>query len=1055
MLSTASHAASRVRQFLSICVAAALMVPLGAGAATPQLVRNINDAVIPQGSFPTELGSLNGKFLFAATDVPGQGPSLWSTDGTTAGTKRLQTFPGLSGVCARCGFTAFVKLGARGYFSADDAVHGMELWTTDGSTASLVADLNPGADGGIIDFKGQLGTRLLFAAFDGTATQLYISDGTGTGTLPLTAFAGPFEGLDEGFIVADDKFYFVAHDSSFTRRIWVSDGTAVGTQMLASIPPGNGAFENPRFFRRVGNQVLYTSASLLWKIDLATDVIDAVTVDSGQPGFGPPNIETGAGPIAMNGFILFIAPGNAFGSLELWRSDGSGPGTFKVADIHPGPAPFEAHQFPVFTKVADRVVYIADDGVNGPQLWSSDGTPGTAVRLTNATKPENTPFQVAIPVGTFGDVGYFMMPDGAGTTTWSMWRTDGTVAGTHRIPGLPSVDQSVAGGNRVAGDATNVFIELFADPQSSLWKYEPALDSVTSLRPSLRFFGGDLWFYDGQRLYFGDNDATTGNEPWVSNGTAAGTHLLLDIRAQDTADNGSMPNELVEFDRRVVFAADDGVRGRELWISDGTAVGTTLLADINPGAAGSEPNHLLVANGALYFFATDASGISHFMRLTRRTGQVEPLAVAFPGPPPFGFQRWCERDVPVAFRGKVYFAASADDGVLRLWKSDGTTTGTGPVLSSDTEGVAPCELTVFGNRLYFSAFGAAGKELWKTDGTSPGTVQVKDVLPGPDGSSPIGLTVFNGLLYFGAWDAQFAPHLWRSDGTAAGTKLVADIGADPGRVAVPKGILGERLLLEVFSPGIDPQFAQRELWTSAGARGNTHILTTFSNDGSVDILVSGNRAYFARANMLGSEPWVTDGTVRGTRLLKNLGASADSTVAWFADFRSVPVFAIDDPASGSTLWRTDGTSAGTKLISAIPGKPTAFSFAPAILRQHVVVGQKLFFVATDAGIGDELYTLANERPVANADSATTTKRAAVTIAVLRNDSDADGTLVARSVRIATNPAHGIVLVNARGDLLYRPIANFWGTDTFSYTVEDNQGARSKAAAVRVRVTPGR
>src|SRR6185295_8256729 len=107
-----------------------------------------------------------------------------------------------------------------------------------------------------------------------------------------------------------------------------------------------------------------------------------------------------------------------------------------------------------------------------------------------------------IPVGTFGDLGYFMMPDGANTMTWSLWRTDGTIAGTRRVVGLPSVDQSTAAGSRIAGDATKVFITLFNDPQSSLWKYEPALERLTSLRSSLRFFLGDLWFYDGQRLYF-------------------------------------------------------------------------------------------------------------------------------------------------------------------------------------------------------------------------------------------------------------------------------------------------------------------------------------------------------------------------------------------------------------------------------------------------------------------------------------------------------------------------------------------------------------------------
>jgi ELWxxDGT repeat protein len=1055
MIATASRAASRVRHLLFICTAAALTLPLSAEAAAPQLVRNINDAVIPQGSFPVELGSLNGKLLFGATDVPGQGPSLWSTDGTTAGTMRLKTFAGLSGVCSRCGVTAFVKVGARGYFSADDGINGMELWMTDGTAVgtTLVTDLRPGADGGVIDFKGQLGSSLIFGAFDGTTSQMFVTDGTAAGTQPLTTFADPNEALDDAFIVVDGKFYFVAHDSSFARHIWVSDGTAAGTQMLASLPPGNGAFENPRFFRRVSNKVLYVSATLLWTIDIATDVIDAVTVDGAPPGFGPPNVATAAGPIAMSGFILFIAPGNAFGSLELWRSDSTGAGTFKIADIHPGPAPFEAHQFPVFTKVADRVVYIADDGVNGPQLWSSDGTPGAAVRLTNATQPANVPFQIAIPVGTLGPLGYFMMPDGANTTTWSMWRTDGTIPGTRRIVGLPSVDQSTAGGSRIAGDATNVFITLFDDPQSSLWKYEPVLDRLTSLRPSLRYFSGDLWFYDGARLYFADNDRTTGSEPWVSDGTAAGTHLLRDILAQGTADNGSMPNELVVFHDRAVFAADDGVSGRELWISDGTAAGTTLLTDINPGPGNSDPNHLLVADGALYFFARDASGISHFMRLTSTTGQVEPLAVAFPGPPAFGFPRWCERDVPVAFGGKVYFAASADDGLLKLWKSNGTSAGTGPILASDTEGVAPCELTVLGNRLYFTAFGADGKELWKSSGTSAGTVQVADILPGPDSSSPIGLTVFNGLLYFGTWDAQFTSQLWRSDSTAAGTKLVADIGAVPGRAAVPRGIVGDRLLIEVLYPGVEPpQLIDRELWTSGGKGANTSFLTAFSTDGSVDVLISGNRAYYASANMAGSEPWVTDGTVAGTRLLKDLGASAGSTVAWFADFRSVPVFGIDDPAGGGALWRTDGTRAGTTQVGAIPSKPAAFSPIPAILRQRLVVGQKLFFVATDAEIGDELYALANEIPVARTDSATSMKGAAVTVKVLTNDTDADGTLVPRSVRLATNPSHGTVLLNASGTLVYRPAANFSGTDTFSYTVDDNQGATSNAAVVKVMVT---
>src|SRR3984957_5673602 len=58
----------------------------------------------------------------------------------------------------------------------------------------------------------------------------------------------------------------------------------------------------------------------------------------------------------------------------------------------------------------------------------------------------------------------------------------------------------------------------------------------------------------------------------------------------------------------VYFAATDGpngTTGRELWRTDGTAAGTTLVKDINPGAADSSPVLLAVAGTNLYFMAND------------------------------------------------------------------------------------------------------------------------------------------------------------------------------------------------------------------------------------------------------------------------------------------------------------------------------------------------------------------------------------------------------------------------------------------------------------------
>ena len=53
------------------------------------------------------------------------------------------------------------------------------------------------------------------------------------------------------------------------------------------------------------------------------------------------------------------------------------------------------------------------------------------------------------------------------------------------------------------------------------------------------------------------------------------------------------------------FSANDGVNGQELWKSDGTAAGTVRVKDIRAGSAGSIPSGLTNINGTLFFSAND------------------------------------------------------------------------------------------------------------------------------------------------------------------------------------------------------------------------------------------------------------------------------------------------------------------------------------------------------------------------------------------------------------------------------------------------------------------
>jgi ELWxxDGT repeat protein len=243
----------------------------------------------------------------------------------------------------------------------------------------------------------------------------------------------------------------------------------------------------------------------------------------------------------------------------------------------------------------------------------------------------------------------------------------------------------------------------------------------------------------GNTLYFNAFDDVNGEELWKSDGTAAGTVRVKDIRP---GSNGSGPRNLTAVGNTLFFTANDGVNGYALWKSDGTAAGTVLV-----GARYSGPYYLTAVGNTLFFTAYDFSD-----------------------------------------NGNAY------DG-RELWKSDGTAAGT--VLVKDIgvshpyiPGTYPNNLTAVGNTLFFTPIDSVnGRELWKSDGTAAGTVLVKDIRPGYSSSLPRYLTAVGNTLYFTAFDDVNGEELWKSDGTAAGTVLVADIrpgsnGSNPRNLRV-------------------------------------------------------------------------------------------------------------------------------------------------------------------------------------------------------------------------------------------------------------------------------
>src|SRR5262249_29898719 len=103
-------------------------------------------------------------------------------------------------------------------------------------------------------------------------------------------------------------------------------------------------------------------------------------------------------------------------------------------------------------------------------------------------------------------------------------------------------------------------------------------------------------------LFFSAASPGIGTELWKSDGTAAGTVLVRDI---NPGSSGSFPGNLTNVGGTLFFSAFEPTTETELWRSDGTPEGTVLVEDINPGpAVGSSPGSLTNVGGILFFAAT-------------------------------------------------------------------------------------------------------------------------------------------------------------------------------------------------------------------------------------------------------------------------------------------------------------------------------------------------------------------------------------------------------------------------------------------------------------------
>ncbi len=818
------------------------------------------------------------------------------------------------------------------------------LWTLDG----------PGAEPQPFDVLDELGLPYSVTTLDGVTDlgngralvnlwlfvlgpSILLTDGTSAGSEVvdlnlLDTFAGS-EALFPNPALVNGKAYFRATSPDGPPGLYETDGTAAGTHLVFEAASTSATGRPMRFGDKILIQEVQFPTSRLWCLDPAQGQATLLAEGAGNQS---PLRPLSLGSIAVfnwrPGMFLTSATGT-----ELWRTDGTPEGTQPIADLLPGPD----SSFPNVVAADDeRVLFTAETEDFGRELWRTDGTAaGTQLVLDLRPGPLDGIAAIglddSILEGAELDGDWFFAGDSNGFGP-QVWKSDGTLQGTLLLPTAASISNP-SRFTRLAGrialtarDTGTEDLPFITESGGLIAMSDVEPLGSPDLPGNYAELGGHLFFTDrnqakGTVLFsspfaapelieetpinteFPTADLSTDRlvsigdraffaSVWVNEAGIQGAVGTTDGTPEGTSEFSSapgFPSLAGSLDQDCMFYRQSPIDGFEPWITDGTPEGTRSLGTYALGQAGTptfpfEPGQQF--GDRFYFIGRVPGAGSELLRTTADRTAIEVAVDILPGPGS-GLDKFTEL---LPFENRLFFACRPQSPINQdLWSTDGTPAGTAPFAPHLFQDSTLLDFERQADRIELLVRRPQSGQLiehWTTDGTREGTLQR---------STRRGRTA----EWFHTTPERFAQienaqenwvELVRFTDSAPPETVLGPMPLDELEVShsAPHGLFVTLGLNSGLEPG---------LWFLEAA--TLDLRRIAATPLRIEPVGNSTVACFSLPDAeLGLEPWLTDGTPEGTRLLADVYPGPPSSTPWpLGRANSAYVFSAHSPSVGREL----------------------------------------------------------------------------------------------------------------------------------------------------------